>query len=151
MRSGLRRRSPAWSYSSSYGPSPTFARAIWIRPSCRPCSRSCSAAPSCWPWVFSSGRRSLRRGTLGGELRRLMLGGERIDQFAQGLAGDHLRQFVERQIDAVIGHPSLREIVGTDALGTVAGADLFATIGGAGGVDALSLRVINPRAQDVHG
>ena len=56
-RSGSRPRSPASSCSSNCGRSPTSARATWIRRSCRRCSRSCSAAPSCSRSAFSSERR----------------------------------------------------------------------------------------------
>ena len=55
-RSGSRPRSPASSCSSSSGRSPIFARATWIRRSCRRCSRSCLAASSCSGSVFSSAR-----------------------------------------------------------------------------------------------
>src|SRR3954452_16859153 len=79
-----------------------------------------------------------------------MFGRERIDQLAQRLAGDHLRQLVERQVDAVIGDAPLRKIIGADALGAVAGADLLASIRRTGRIDALALGVIDPRAQDVH-
>ncbi len=33
-------------------------------------------------------------------------------------------QFIECQVDAVIGQPALREVVGADTLGSVAAADL---------------------------
>ena len=104
--------------SSSRSAFEACARQI-ARP-CRPAMRSLSGerlrpTPAC-----------SRRRALGGELRGLMLGGQRVDQFAQRFAGDHLRQLVERQVDAVIGDAALREIVGADALGAVAGADLLA-------------------------
>ena len=63
-----------------------------------------------------------------------MLCRQRVDQFAQRFAGDHLRQLVECEVDAVIGDAALREIIGADALGAVAGADLLAA------VDALHAR-----------
>src|SRR5262249_12032985 len=81
----------------------------------------------------------------------LVLGHERVDDLAERLALDHLRQFIEREIDAVVGHSPLREIVGADALGTVAGADLAAAFGGAGGVLLLPLEAVEPRAQHRHG
>ena len=81
--------------------------------------------------AFTGDDMRSRRRTLGGELRGLMLGGQRVDEFAQRFARDHLRQFVERQIDAVVGDAALREIIGADALGAVAGADLSAAVGGA--------------------
>ena len=58
-----------------------------------------------------------------------MFGGQRVDQFAQRFAGDHLRQLVERQVDAVVGDAALRKIVGADALAAVAGADLLLAVG----------------------
>src|SRR5205085_329876 len=73
-----------------------------------------------------------------------------VDSFAQGFARDDLRQFIERQVDTVVGDAALRKIIGADALGAVAGADLLAAIGRARGLDALALGVVDARAQDVH-
>src|SRR5882757_9711682 len=86
-----------------------------------------------WLWVpafagTTSGDCSRRR-TLGGELGGLMLGRQRIDQFAQRFARDHLRQLVEREVDAVVGDAALRKIIGADALRAVAGADLLLAVG----------------------
>ena len=78
------------------------------------------------------------------------LGGQRVGQFAQRFARNHLRQFVERQVDAVVGDAALREIIGADALASVAGADLLLAVRGARRVDALAFGVIDARAQDVH-
>src|SRR4051794_32618236 len=97
-----------------------------------------------------SSRRSRRR-ALGGQLGGLMLRRQRIDHFAQSFARDYLRQFVERQIDAMVGDAALREVIGTDALAAIAGADLFAAVGRACRVDALAFSVVDARAQDVHG
>src|SRR5262245_36897841 len=66
---------------------------------------------------------------LGRQQLGLVLGHERVDDLAERLALDDLRQLVEREIDAVVAHPALREIVGADALGAVAGADLAAALG----------------------
>src|ERR1700682_737985 len=60
-------------------------------------------------------RRSRRR-TLGGELGGLSLGGQRTAQLAARFPRHHLRQFIERQIDAMVGNAALREIIGADAL-----------------------------------
>lgn len=57
-----------------------------------------------------------RAAILGCKLRCLMLRGQRIDQFVKRVTGDHLRQLVQRQIDAVIGDSTLGKIVGADAL-----------------------------------
>src|SRR6201999_4164697 len=61
--------------------------------------------------------RPSRRRTLRGQLCGLVLRRQRVDQFAQRFARDHLRPLVERQVDAVIGDAALRKIVGADALG----------------------------------
>ena len=37
--------------------------------------------------------------------------------------------FVQRQVDAVIGDAALRKIIGADALGTIAGADQRLALG----------------------
>ena len=70
----------------------------------------------------------------------LMVGDQRVDDLAQRLALDHLRQIVERQIDAVVGDAALREIIGADALGAIAGADLVLALGGARLVELWSSR-----------
>ena len=84
---------------------------------------------------FARGINSL----LGREQRRLILGDQRIDDLAERLAFQDLRQLVERKIDAVVRHAALRIIIGADALGAVAGADLAAALGGARGVLLLPL------------
>src|SRR5882672_2195544 len=58
----------------------------------------------------------------GGELLGLMLGEQRLRQLREVAVHDVV-DLVEREPDAVIGHPPLREIVGTDALRPVARAD----------------------------
>src|SRR5438874_10398036 len=70
-------------------------------------------------------------GVLRRKLRRLVFRNERVDDFAERLALEDLRQLVKRQIDAVFGDAPLRVIVGADAFGPVAGADLAAPLGGA--------------------
>ena len=66
-----------------------------------------------------------------------MLCGQRVNQFAQCLAGHDLRQFVKREIDAVIRHPALRKIIGANALGAIAGTDLLAAVRRVRRIDAL--------------
>src|SRR6185437_6214863 len=56
--------------------------------------------------------KSSCRSTLSGKLGGLVLGGQRVDQFAQGFARDHLRKLVEGQVNAVVGDAPLREIIG---------------------------------------
>src|SRR5579872_2707455 len=59
------------------------------------------------------------------EQLRLMLLLERLDELIQ-LPVHHLRELVEGELDAVVGHAALREVVGADALGAIAAADLQA-------------------------
>src|SRR4249919_2836878 len=74
----------------------------------------------------------------------------RFTDLAQRLAFDHLRQLVQREINAVIAHAPLRKIIGADAFGAVAGADLTATLGGARRILPLPLVVVQPGTQDRH-
>ena len=64
-------------------------------------------------------------------------------QFVQRFARQHLLQLVERQPDAVIGDPALREIIGADALRPVAGAHLQAPRLGTLVRCLVALRIIN--------
>src|SRR5690606_20043757 len=59
-----------------------------------------------------------------GQLRRLILGDQRIDDFIEPVPGDDLGQLVEGQVDPVVGHPSLREIIGADTFRAIAGPHL---------------------------
>ena len=67
---------------------------------------------------------------LGRELRGLVLGRERVDDLVERRARHHLLEPVEGEVDAVVGHPALREVVGPDALRAVARPDLRAAVGG---------------------
>ncbi len=58
-----------------------------------------------------------------------------------------LVELVERQIDAVIGAASLREIIGADALRAIAGADLAFAVGGTFGIKLRAFQIIEPGAQ----
>ena len=88
---------------------------------------------------FQAGDQSSRR-AFGRQQFGLVLGHQRVDDLVQRLAFHHLRQLVQRQIDAVIGDAALRKIIGADAFGAVAGADLPAPLGGALGVELAALR-----------
>ena len=68
-----------------------------------------------------------------------MLGDQRIDDLLERFAFDDLWQFVQREIDAMIGDAALRIIIGPDALRAVAGTDLPAPLGGARGIALGSL------------
>src|SRR5215468_9152853 len=98
------------------------------------------------PTPWASARAASRRRPFRRQQFRLVLGHQRVDDLAQRLAFDHLRQLVKREIDAVVAHAPLRKIIGADALGTVAGADLAAPLGGARSVLLLTLEVVEPRA-----
>ena len=74
-------------------------------------------------------------GAFGRQQFGLVFGHQRVDDLVQGLAFHHLRQLVQRQIDAVIGDAALRKVIGADALGAVARADLPAPFGRARGVE----------------
>src|SRR5256886_600632 len=91
-----------------------------------------------------------RRGALGGELRRLMLGRQCIDQFAKGFARHHLRKLVEGEVDAMIGDAALRKIIGADALRPIPRPDLLATIRRARRLQTLAFGVVDTGAQDGH-
>src|SRR5690606_1129424 len=62
----------------------------------------------------------------------------------------HFVELVQRQADAVVGHPPLREVVGTDALRTVAAADHRLTRFGFGAVGFVAHLLVKPRAQHLH-
>src|SRR5690606_4521948 len=73
--------------------------------------------------VAAPGRE--RRSLIGdaGQLFGLVLLLQCADQLLQSSVHD-LGQLVEREIDAMVGDPALREIVSADAFGTIARADL---------------------------
>src|SRR3954462_803059 len=56
-----------------------------------------------------------------GELLGLVLRHQRAGDLVQ-VAGHHLVDLVEREVDAMVGHAALREVVGADAVAAVAGA-----------------------------
>src|SRR5215831_7837708 len=108
--------------------------------------RKASPSVSCWT-APASGIAALH----GRELTRLMLGDQSIDQFVERGAFQHLLELVQRQADAVIGDPPLREIVGADALRAVARADLALALRGPRVGRLLALQLIEARAQHLHG
>src|SRR5438876_262724 len=54
---------------------------------------------------------------------------ERIDQRID-FAFNHVREIIEREFDAVIGHTVLRKIVGANFFAALAGANLVFALGG---------------------
>src|SRR5690606_8228629 len=77
-------------------------------------------------------------------------GGERVDQFVQPRAFEHFVELVQRQADAVVGHPALREVVGADAFGAVAAADHRLARLGFGALGLLAPLFEQSRAQHLH-
>ena len=98
----------------------------------------------------AAGAERASRGGLRGQQLRLALGGQRVDDLVEPVALHDPVERIEGEVDAVVGHPPLREIVGADALRAVAGADLRAPLLRAIGVELLVLRVEDARAQKRH-
>src|SRR5471032_2567145 len=101
-------------------------------PFCRKASlnarRACAMVMPCMePKSSGENKPSLR--CLGRKQRGLMLSHQRVDDLVERLALDDLRQFVEREIDAVVAHAALWKIVGADALRAIARTNLVATLG----------------------
>ena len=76
--------------------------------------------------------------------------GQFVDKLVE-VAVHHGVQPVDRLVDAVVGHPILREVIGADLLAAVTGADLLAPHRALGVRALLLLHVIEPRAQNTHG
>ena len=79
-----------------------------------------------------------------------MLGDQRIDDLVERFAFDDLWQFVQREIDAMIGDAALRIIVSPDAFRAVTRTDLPAPLGRARGIALGFFDVIEFRAQHRH-
>src|SRR6266571_5440527 len=83
----------------------------------------------------------LRVGLL--ELFGLVIRGERIENGVE-LAIHHEIQLMERQADAVVRDPVLREVVGANFLAAVAGADLRAPFRSQRGLLLFQLQFVQP-------
>src|SRR5690606_10985902 len=79
-------------------------------------------APGPQPRRYLPGARWPRSFLLG-ELFGAVLLLQCLDELIE-VSVDHLRQAIERQVDAVVGYATLWKVVRADALGAVAGADL---------------------------
>src|SRR5690606_36710682 len=86
-----------------------------------------------------------------GELRGAVFGEQRVDDLVERLAGEHLVDLVEREIDAMVGDAALREVVGADPFRPIARADLALALGRAFGVPPLAFRLVEAGAQHLHG
>src|SRR5262245_18942585 len=119
-----------------------------------------SASPNLLPLKGGATRRLARLGASGSgmslllhrrELRRLMLGDERINDLVERRrAFEHERELIGGEADAVVGDTALRVIIGADALGAVAGSDLAAAVPGALGVALGAFELVKARAQHLH-
>src|SRR6516162_8381323 len=63
-----------------------------------------------------------------------MLGDQCVDDLVESFAFDDLRQFVQREIDSMIGDATLRIIVSADAFRAVTRTDLATPLGRARGI-----------------
>ena len=79
----------------------------------------------------------------------LMLGGQRTKQFVH-ITIENRGNLVQRQVDAVVGNPTLREIVGTDALGTITRTNQRFTRAGNVCLLGAHLDILDPRRQHLH-
>src|SRR3954465_6383710 len=83
------------------------------------------------------------------ELAALLIGLQRGGELVE-LAGEHGRDVPARELDAVVGHPVLREVVGADLLRARPGADLRLALRGQLGLLRCELHLVEPRAQYAH-
>src|SRR4029450_1509905 len=79
-----------------------------------------------------------------------MLGHHRVNDLVKCLAFHHLRQFVDREIDAMIGDAALRKIIGSNPFRAIARSNLAAPFRGPLGVALAALLVIELGAQHSH-
>src|SRR5687767_5529260 len=75
---------------------------------------------------------------------------QRLDQAFQ-VAVDHVRELVQRQVDAMVGHAALRKVIGADAFGTIARTDLQFARAGLRLVALFLLGRLELRLQQRHG
>src|SRR5574343_984814 len=85
-----------------------------------------------------------------GQLISLVFGGQRAEQFVHVAVHDR-GDLVQRQVDPVVGDPSLWEIVGADTLGAVAGTDQALAGTGDDALLGAHLDVLDPGSQHAHG
>ena len=81
-----------------------------------------------------------------GQLLRCLVGLQRRDHITQ-IAFHDAQQLVQREVDAVVGEPPLREVVGADAVAAVAGADQAFALGGVFGGALAAVFFLDARGQ----
>src|SRR5207247_7551274 len=84
------------------------------------------------------------------ELLGLGMRDQRVDDLAEVAVEDFL-QAMQREADAVVGHPRLLEVVGPDLLAPVAGAHLALALARDLALLLLERDLVEARAQDLHG
>src|SRR5262245_7697335 len=122
----------------------------WSMPARRSCDVACARAS---PTVGIRACPGSGIGALlhGGQLARLMLRDERVDQLVEPSALEHRFKVVQCQADAVIGDAPLWKIVGADALRAVARADLPLALGSTRIRRPLALLLVEAGAEHLHG
>src|SRR5262245_46165911 len=127
------------------------------RPSASSTSTRASRAAPAMPALASRARNSpMRLSTVSaaipvaaGEQLGMMLRDQRLDQLLERRPLHHQLELVEREIDAVVGHPPLWEIIGPDALRAIARADLTTTNCRSFGIKPVPLTLIQLGSQDL--
>src|SRR6187402_994373 len=135
----------------------------WARSQARGWPRWCAnnswasrrSTPSWRAWASASATvaNSGTQRTLAALQRRQLLGrarGLQCREHVVEVAVHHGAELVQREVDAVIGQPSLRKVVGADAVGAVAAADQALARGGFLGRALALFLVAQARRQNGH-
>src|SRR5258706_8117311 len=104
-----------------------MSRAARVSPSSRAAAVNTAELP--WLEPQKTQRLFMASGVQRGEARFHVVRDERLDHGVE-VALDEVREIVERDFNAMIGHAVLREIVGADFFTALAGADLLFAMGG---------------------
>ena len=138
--------------SMRYNSSAASSRSDWLsncarsRPSAWPTSRCASSDGLSMPAADRVRSASLIEAAASrcAQLRqffRFVARGQFVDEGVEAGAVQDLVDIVERQFDAVVADPALREIIGADAFGTVARSHLALAFGRMRGVERAALAV----------
>src|SRR5580693_5412550 len=93
---------------------------------------------------------SRSQGRLLGEQLGLTLGGQRVDDLVQPLPFHDAFERIKGQVDAMVGHPPLREVIGANALRAVARPNLRTSLLRPFNVELLVARVEDARTEQSH-